>query len=94
MYTALIGAHDLIQSFDVKLQDLSPEAYDARKRHSQDMIEAATQIRAQQVDTLSSEDVIFLDLFENIHKELVASMECAKSYLMPLNSIGAGWVTC
>lgn len=90
-FASQAGAHDLIQTFDVKLQDLSPEAYDGRKLHSQDMIEAATALR--QTEALSNEDIVFLDLFESIHKEIVMSIDIVKMYLMPLNSIGAGCPT-
>jgi uncharacterized protein (DUF885 family) len=87
-FASQAGQHDLQWPEGQELQDVSPAAYDRRRQHSVEMIEAVRSIIA--AGSLSKEERIYANLFERSHSEIVTGMDTAPMYLIPISAVMAG----
>lgn len=84
------GFHDYLLTCSNILQDVSPEAYENRSKHSAEMVLKAQEFANTYSMHLYEDEIRQLNIFENQHKDIIDSIQNAKLYLMPINSIGPG----
>lgn len=75
---------------EIKLQDVSPAAYELRAKHSKEQVELVKELKLKFEQSFSSFELWLIEVFENAHTELYTNLEKCKFYLMPINGIGAG----